>query len=162
MAKEAWEILHAHFEGTDALSESWLELLTAKFEILGMSEKETIDDFNGRLCNIANESFSLGEKISEDKLVKKALRSLPPRFTYKATTIREAKDLKKMRLEELMGSLLMFEMELNEESKERKKLVGLRAKSKLHVDEGNELSEYVALLSKNFESHKKVKYSGKS
>ena len=52
--------------------------------------------------------------------------------------MREAKDLKRMRLEELMGSLLMFEIELNEESKERKKLVGLRAKSELPVMKGTD------------------------
>ena len=38
-----------------------------------MSEEETISDFNGKLCDIANESFSLGEKIPEKKLVKKVL-----------------------------------------------------------------------------------------
>ena len=65
--------------------------------------------------------------------------------------MREIKDLKRMRLEELMGSLLMFEIELNEESKERKKLMGLRDKSEPPVDEGNELLEFVALLSKIFE-----------
>ena len=53
-----------------------------------------------------------------------------------------------MRLEELMGSLGKFEIELTEESKERKKLVELWAKFKLLVDEGNELCEFVALLSK--------------
>ena len=68
-----------------------------------MSEEETISNFNGRLCNIANESFALGEKISKDRLVKKALRSLPPRFAYKVTVVRKAKDLKNMRLEELMS-----------------------------------------------------------
>ena len=83
--------------------------------------------------------------------MKKALRSMPHRFAYKATVIKEAKDLKRMRLEELMGSLLTFEIELNEESKERKKLVGLRVESKPPIDEGNELSEFVALLSKKFE-----------
>ena len=36
-----------------------------------MSEEETIIDFNGKLYDIANESFALGEKISKDKLVKK-------------------------------------------------------------------------------------------
>ena len=50
-----------------------------------------------------------------------------------------------------MGSLRTFEIEVNEKSKERKKLVGLRAEFELPVDEGNELLEYVALLSKNFE-----------
>ena len=56
-----------------------------------------------------------------------------------------------MRLEEPMESLLTFEIELNEESKEMKKLVGLRAESEQPVDEGNELSESMAFLSKNFE-----------
>ena len=50
-----------------------------------------------------------------------------------------------------MGSLLTSKIELNEESKERMKLVGLRADSELLVDEGDELLEFVALLSKNFE-----------
>ena len=45
----------------------------------------------------------------------------------------------------------MFEIELNEESKERKKLMGLRVESEPPIDEGNELSEFVALISKNFE-----------
>ena len=58
-----------------------------------MSEEETISDFNGKLCDITNELFSLREKILEEKLVRKTLISLPPRFAYKATTIREAKDL---------------------------------------------------------------------
>ena len=109
-----------------------------------ISEEETISDFNEKLCDIENESFSLGEKIPEEKLVKEALRSLPPTFGYKALAKREAKDLKRMRLEELMGSLLKFEIELNEEYKERKKLVRLRVESELPVDEGNKLSKSIA------------------
>ena len=50
-----------------------------------------------------------------------------------------AKDLKMMRLEELMGSLLTFEIYMNEESKEKNKIVELRAESELPIDEGNEL-----------------------
>ena len=46
-----------------------------------MSKEETISNFNGRLCDIANDSFALGVYIS--------------RFAYKATAIREAKDLKR-------------------------------------------------------------------
>ena len=120
-AKEAWDILHVAYEGSNAVHESRLELMTTKFANLRMSEKETID-FNGRLCDIASESFALSEKIPKEKLVKKALRSLPLRFSYKATTIRKAKDLKNMRLEELKGSLRTFEIELKKEVKEMKKL----------------------------------------
>ena len=63
VAKEAWGILRAHFEGTNAVPESRLELLTTKFENLRMSVEETISDFNGKFCTIPNESFALGEKI---------------------------------------------------------------------------------------------------
>ena len=48
---------------------SKLQLLTTKFEPLKMLEEETIVEFNVHLLDIANESFSLGEKISEEKLV---------------------------------------------------------------------------------------------
>ena len=126
IAKEAWDILRVAFKGTDAMRESRMELLTAKFEKLQMSKEKTISSFNGRLCHIANESFVLGERISKDRLVKKALSSLPLRFAYKETTIIDVKDLKRMRLEELMGSLRTFEIELNEESKERKKTCGTK------------------------------------
>ena len=63
VAQKAWDILCVAFEGNDVVHESKLELLTAKFKNLQMSEEETIKDFNGRLCGIANESFALGEKI---------------------------------------------------------------------------------------------------
>ena len=91
VAKEAWDILRVAFKGIDAMHESRMELLTTKFENLQMSEEETFNDFNGRLCDIANESFDLGEKVSEERLVKKALRSLPSRFAYKAIAIRRTK-----------------------------------------------------------------------
>ena len=71
VAKDKWDILCVHFKGTNAVRESRLELLIAKFENLRMSEEETINDFNGKLCDIANESFALREKIPKEKLVKR-------------------------------------------------------------------------------------------
>ena len=56
------------------MCESRLELLIAKFEKLQINEGETINNFNGKLCDIASESFALREKISKERLVKKALR----------------------------------------------------------------------------------------
>ena len=63
VAKETWNILRVSFEGADAIRESRLELLTIRFQNLQINEEETIIDFNGRLCDIVNESFTLGEKI---------------------------------------------------------------------------------------------------
>lgn len=42
-----------------------------------MQEDETIVEFNVRLRDVFNKSLTLGEKISEEKLVRKILRSLP-------------------------------------------------------------------------------------
>ena len=148
VTEEALDILCVTFEGTDEVCESRLELFTSKIKNLRMSEEETINNFNGKRCYLANESFSLGA-------FKKALRSLPSRFVYKATTIRDIKDLKRKRLEELMGSLQTFEIELSEESKERKNLMGLRVKSELPTAKGSEFSKSMALLSNNFERAQK-------
>lgn len=55
-----------------------------------MHEDETIYDFNIRICDIANTSFVLGEKMSKEKLSREILRSLPKKFDMKVKTIEEA------------------------------------------------------------------------
>ena len=65
----------------------------------------------------------MGEKIPKEKLIRKVLRKLPERFAYKAATIGEATNLETMKLEELIGSLRTFEMELDEDKKQRKRTV---------------------------------------
>ena len=69
---------------------SRLQLLTTKFENLGMKDDESINDFHMNILEIANASSSLREKIPEDKLVRKMPRSLPKRFDVKMTVIEEA------------------------------------------------------------------------
>ena len=94
-------------------------MLASRFEDLRMLEDETISNFNSKLCDIANEAFTLGEKYSETKLVRKTLRSLPERFAYKVAAIEEAKDISTMKLDELMGSLQTFELNLSQNRKEK-------------------------------------------
>ena len=120
IAKDAWEILETAHEGTHSIRLSKLQILTTHFENLRMKEEETIGEFDSRLCDIANEAFALGERFSEEKLVRKTLRSLPRRFTYKVTTVEEANDILKMKFEELIGSLRTFKMNLGVERGEMK------------------------------------------
>lgn len=88
---------------------SRLYLLTTKFENLRMDEDESISGLNFRLRDIANNSFSSGKKISEEKLDRKFLRSLPKKFDMKVTTIEEAQNLSTLKVDELIGSLKTFE-----------------------------------------------------
>ena len=85
-----------------------------------MLEDETISDFNSKLCDIANEAFTFGEKYFETKLVRKTLRE---RFAYKMAAIEEAKDVSTMKLDELMGSLQTFELNLSQNKKEKTLLI---------------------------------------
>ena len=109
------------YEGTSKVKMSKLQLLTTKFENLKMEEYENIHEFHMNVLDIANSFDSLGEKISDEKLVRKILRSLPKRFDMKVTTIEEAQDINNMKVEELIGSLQTFELAINDKSQKKKK-----------------------------------------
>jgi len=152
-AKEPWDILQTAHKGTDIVNASKLQMLTTRFEHLRMEEDESIAEFNSKLCDIANEAFALGERYSDAKLVKKTLRSLPARFAYKVTAIEEAKNVEKMRLDELIGNLQTFEMNFKDQKKNRG--IALQAdyedlsiKDEIDGDKG--INESLALLTKNF------------
>ena len=114
IAKEAWEILRTTHEGTSRVRMSRLQMLTTQFETLRMTEEKTIAEFHMQIRDIANTSFALGEKMSDEKLVRKIMRSLPKRFAMKVTAIEEAQDISKMQVDELIGSLQTFELTLND------------------------------------------------
>ncbi|KAH6762795.1 hypothetical protein C2S52_020228 [Perilla frutescens var. hirtella] len=121
-----------------------MNLLTTRFENLRMDEGEKLADFNAKICDIANESFALGDAISEEKLA----------FAYKVTAIEEAKDVSKMKLQELMGPLRTFEMGLTDEETAQKKSIAFQAGSSSdvpnNVPDKQDLAESIALLIKNF------------
>jgi hypothetical protein len=87
VAKDAWEILKTTHEGTSKVKMSRLQLLTTKFENLKMKEDKNIHDFHVNILDIANSFDSLGEKMFDEKLVRKILISLPKRFDMKVTAI---------------------------------------------------------------------------
>ncbi|XP_024023122.1 uncharacterized protein LOC112092104 [Morus notabilis] len=156
-AKEAWEILEIAHEGIVAVRQFKLNILTTRFENLRMHETETISKFNSQ-CDITNESFTLGAKIPEAKLVSKTLRSLSQRFAFNVTTIEEAKNTETIRLDELMGSLRTFEMNLSQNKKEKGISQGIvfQAEVEDNVEEENEdLAESLAQLTKNFNKKNK-------
>jgi hypothetical protein len=102
---------------------SKLQLLTTKFENLEMKDFESIHDFHMSILDIANTSSALGERMSEDKLVGKILRSLPKRLDMKVTTIEEAQDISNMKVDELKGSLQTFELAINDRYEKKKKSI---------------------------------------
>ena len=109
-----------------------------------------------RLCDIANKSFGLGERILESKLVWKIIRSLPDKFQSKVTIIGESKNLYIMKIDKL-GSLQTFELNLRQKKKD--KSISLKSKLDESLDPEEDDDDNVALLTKNF--NKFLKKMGK-
>ena len=77
-----------------------------------MKENETIVEMITRFTNIVNGLEILGKTYKESEKVMKILRSLPSKWHTKVTAIQEAKDLTKLPMEELMESLMPYEINL--------------------------------------------------
>ena len=77
-----------------------------------MKDNETIVDMITRFTNMVNGLEALGKTYKELEKVMKILRSLPSKWDAKVTTIQEAKDLTKLPLEELIGTLITYEITL--------------------------------------------------
>ena len=111
-AKEAWSILETTYEGTKKVKDTKLQMLTTQFEEVKMSDDESFDSIYGRLNEIVIAKINLGEKIEDAKVVRKVLRSLPESFRAKVTAIKESKDLDEIKIQELVGSLQTYKLEL--------------------------------------------------
>ncbi|GAA0162653.1 hypothetical protein LIER_18695 [Lithospermum erythrorhizon] len=86
--------------------------------------------------------------MTNEKQVRKVLRSLHKKFENKVTAIEEAQDLSNIRLDELIGNLTTFEMKLESSGTDKKKGVALNVSCKEGEEE--DLAETMSLLAKNF------------
>jgi len=137
------------------VNSSRIQLLTNKFEGLKMKEDETIHDYYINVLDIASSFDSLGEKLSDEKLVRKILRSLPKRFDMKVTTIEEDQDISSMQVDELIGSLQNFELVVDNRTEKKGK--GIAFTTNTADDEALEesvedenLSENLVMLGRQF------------
>ncbi|VFQ76116.1 unnamed protein product [Cuscuta campestris] len=119
-AQKALKILETTHEGDQRVKTAKYQILMTKFENLRMVDKESITQFHGRVRDLANEAERLGRPFEEDSLVLKVLRALPECYSVDAKAIRQAHDLKRMTLDQLMGNLETIELAMSEEQKKKK------------------------------------------
>jgi hypothetical protein len=105
------------------------------------------------MSDLRNSMVSLEKPVSDVKLIRKILRSLPERFRIKVTTIEESKDLEEMKIEELVGSFQTYELSLP--SVKKLKTIALKTSKKRvenasSEDDSEEEEKVVAMLAKNF------------
>ena len=103
--------------------------------------------------NIANESFTLGERISESKLVRKVLRSLSRIFDIKVIAIEETHDIKFLKLDELFGSLRTFEILISDRDDKKGKEISFQfVHEKENLNKNKSLNDNIneSMLAKQF------------
>ena len=126
-----------------------------------MSDDESFDSFYGKLNEIVITKLNLGEKIEDAKVMRKILRSLLKSFQAKVTTIEESKDLVKIMIQELIGSLQTYELRLpSHKFSKSLALKTINERTNDSSDEDNVVKE-VEFLAKNFRKFLKMKNNGK-
>ena len=158
-AKEIWDCLEATHVGTSQVKDTKIRVLTSEYEAFKMKEGETVAAMHQRLNLIVNNLRALGKTYSTKDLNGKILASLTGEFFPKTCAITEAKDIGSLPTEDLIGSLLAFEVVLGakksqdkEAVKEKKSLALAAAKSSKKAVESEEESdeEDMVMLAKKF------------
>lgn len=139
-AKEIWHKLEVTHEGTSQVKESKICMLVHNYELFKMKSDESISEMFTRFTDIINGLKSLGKSYSNVEMVRKILMCLPKSWAPKVTAIQEAKDLTKLPLEELMGSLMAHEITLKENDEEfkKKKNIAFKSSKKEEEDDSND------------------------
>jgi len=120
-----------------------------------MKNDESIHEFHMSILDIANTLSALGERMSEEKLVRKILRHLPKKFDMKVTTIEEARDISNMKVDELIGSLKTFELAINGRTEKKNKSIVFISNTEeedvqCNVDTDESFSNAIVLLGSQF------------
>ena len=125
------------------------------FKEIKMKEDGSFDEFYAKLKDIVNSAFNLGEIISEPKIVRKVLKSLPERLHAKITSIEESKDIYQIPLTKLVGNLQTYELGLIRIGKlSKSKNMAPKAKSidtdESSDDEDSKMKSYITRQFKKF------------
>jgi hypothetical protein len=113
--KAMWDKLISSYEGNEKVKDAKLQTYRLKFEQLKMNEDETIRKYFLRVEELVNAMKGLGEKFDESLLVQKILRSLLDKFNSKVFAIEELSDLKTLSIDQLLGTLIAYEMRMNKD-----------------------------------------------
>ena len=83
------------------------------FENSSMKSSEFVHGYLSRVSSIGNHIKAYGDKITDETIVSKVLRSLNKRFDHVVVSIKESRDLSNYNFDELMSSMQAHEDILN-------------------------------------------------
>lgn len=110
ISKGMWENLIVIYDGDSNGKKANLQTHRRQFESLNMDDEEHIASFFLRVDEVVNSLKGWGENIEESIIVQKVLRSLPEWFDTKVSAIEKMKDLDNLKMDEIHGILIAYEM----------------------------------------------------
>jgi hypothetical protein len=79
-AKGAWNVLRREFRGDKKIIAVKLQAIRADFEYMIMIDNESLDSYLAKFFGTVNNMKSLGEDVTERRIVQKLLMSLSKRY----------------------------------------------------------------------------------
>ena len=154
------------YERTIEVKETKANLLITEYEMFKMKTDESISNMFAWLMQLINHLKPLGKTYTDSELVRKVLQSLTSVWHTKATIIEDSKNLSTMTLDELIRSLMTYELNLKRIEEDRKfKSIRLKAEEKskakkMSSEEGSSESdsdEGLALITRKLKSILKIR-----
>jgi len=129
--KAMFASLCANYEGSKKVREAKALVLVHQSELFKTKDDESIEEMYSRFQTLVSGLQILKKSYVASDHVSKILRSLLARWRPKVTTIEEAKDLNTLSVEDLVSSLKVHEISLDEhEPAKKSKSISLPSKGK--------------------------------
>ncbi|CAL9026957.1 unnamed protein product, partial [Prunus brigantina] len=160
-AKGAWDVLRREFRGDKKVRAVKLQAVRADFEYMRMTDGESLDSYLARFFGTVNNLKSLGEDVTETRIVQKLLMSLSRRYKSIVSIIEETRDLDVLRVEEVIASVKVYDKR-EDLHDERDKVAGTeRAFSSLKVGNNQVQGTHKGSQSRPNQKHKGKPRCGK-
>ena len=130
-AKENWESLKILQVRADHVIQSRIQFLRRELENLSMRKEEKVSDYSLRFTKVISELRDLGEKLDEKDVVSKLLRSLQQNFDTLTLSLEHIGTIKPMTIEEVLGSMRVYESRLIERDNREEEQALLSKASKM-------------------------------
>ena len=111
--KSIWDSIRQKYQGSTRVKQAQLQALRKEFEILQMKEGEKVNEYFAKALTIANKMKAHEERMGQNVIVEKILRSMTPRLDYVVYSIEESNNVDMMTTDELQSSLLVHEQRMN-------------------------------------------------
>lgn len=99
--------LKTMYQGVDRVKKVKVQTLRTVFESMDMKDNELLDNFYLKLNGLV--THIRVEEMKESYVVKKLLRAVPSKFLQIVSTLEQFRDLEKLTVEEVVGSLKAHE-----------------------------------------------------